>query len=81
MNAYTSIADQLKLPTGIFIDGKYQPAASGKTFETKKLIIFAVIVKTVSIFLFSSAILEQRQHYIVIILLYFDYICICIAIC
>lgn len=35
MNAYTSIADQLKLPTGIFVDWTYRPALSGKTFETK----------------------------------------------
>ncbi|MCK0096735.1 aldehyde dehydrogenase [Yoonia sp. F2084L] len=35
MNAYTSIAARLKLPTGIFIDGGYLPAASGKTFKTK----------------------------------------------
>lgn len=35
MNAYTSIADQLKLPTGIFVDGVFKPALSGKTFETK----------------------------------------------
>ena len=45
------------------------------TFKTKMLIIFAVIVKTVSIVLFSSSILEQRQDYI-IILLFFDYICV-----
>lgn len=35
MNAYSTIADQLKLPTGIFIDGAYRPAISGKTFDTK----------------------------------------------
>ncbi|AHD03432.1 aldehyde dehydrogenase [Leisingera methylohalidivorans] len=31
---YTSIAAGLALPTGAFIDGKFRPAASGKTFET-----------------------------------------------
>ncbi len=35
MNAYSSIADQLKLPTGIFIDGQYQSSANGQTFATK----------------------------------------------
>ncbi|UWQ85790.1 aldehyde dehydrogenase [Leisingera caerulea] len=31
---YKSIAANLDLPTGAFIDGKFRPAASGKTFET-----------------------------------------------
>lgn len=31
---YKSIAANLDLPTGAFIDGKFCPAASGKTFET-----------------------------------------------
>jgi len=35
MNTYTTIADQLTLPTGIFIDGGYRAALSGKTFETR----------------------------------------------
>jgi gamma-glutamyl-gamma-aminobutyraldehyde dehydrogenase len=35
MNTYASIADQLKLPTGVFVDGTYRAALSGKTFDTK----------------------------------------------
>ncbi len=35
MNAYSTIADTLKLPTGIFIDGAFTAAQSGKTFATK----------------------------------------------
>lgn len=35
MNTYVSIADQLKLPTGVFVDGTYRAALSGKTFDTK----------------------------------------------
>ena len=35
MNTYTAIADGLKFPGGVFIDGVYRPALSGKTFETK----------------------------------------------
>ena len=31
---YKTIAANLDLPTGAFIDGKYSPAASGKSFET-----------------------------------------------
>lgn len=35
MTAYTQIAADLKLPNGIFLDGTFQPAHSGATFETK----------------------------------------------
>ena len=35
MNAYTSIASAMILPSGIYIDGSYRPALAGKTFETK----------------------------------------------
>lgn len=34
MTAYTQIAADLKLPTGIFIDGVYRAAQGGATFET-----------------------------------------------
>lgn len=35
MNAYNSIANTLKLPTGVFIDGSFRAAVNGGTFETK----------------------------------------------
>ena len=35
MNAHSEIMTKLKLPDGILIDGTFQPAASGATFETK----------------------------------------------
>lgn len=35
MNAYTSLASELKLPTGVLIDGTFRAAIGGRTFETK----------------------------------------------
>jgi len=35
MTIYADMAKELKLPTGWFLDGQFQPAASGASFETK----------------------------------------------
>ncbi|MCC5984884.1 MAG: aldehyde dehydrogenase [Rhodobacteraceae bacterium] len=35
MTQYAKIASGLKLPTGAFVDGRFVPAASGATFETR----------------------------------------------
>ncbi|MEM9198452.1 MAG: aldehyde dehydrogenase [Pseudomonadota bacterium] len=35
MNAYASIAQELRLPTGAFIGGSFVPARDGATFETR----------------------------------------------
>ncbi|NIA69349.1 aldehyde dehydrogenase [Pelagibius litoralis] len=43
MNAYASIANGLRLPSGTFIDGTLKPAINGATFETRNPYSGAVI--------------------------------------
>jgi gamma-glutamyl-gamma-aminobutyraldehyde dehydrogenase len=35
MTAYATMARDLKLPTGIFVDGGYCPSATGRSFATE----------------------------------------------
>ncbi|WP_227268981.1 aldehyde dehydrogenase family protein [Roseobacter weihaiensis] len=45
MTAYSKIAAELPLPSGNFIDGRFQPCASGRTFETVNPYDGAVVAK------------------------------------